>query len=229
MRHCEERTVLGISGRNGVFAEYCTLPVQNLHPVPDALSDEAAVFTEPLAAALQIQEQLKIVGGDRVLVIGSGKLGQLVAQTLALTGCNLTVAGRRLKTLALLSRRGLRTVDAADLKPRSADVVVECTGNPDGLTLAQRAVRPRGTIVLKSTYAGRASCDISALVVDEITLIGSRCGPFEPALVLLADHKVDCRPLISARYGLKDALTAFDHAAQPGVLKVVIEIPPADS
>jgi threonine dehydrogenase-like Zn-dependent dehydrogenase len=146
-----------------------------------------------------------------------------VAQTLALVGCDLLVVGRHASKLALLEARGIRTGRASDAPERSADVVVECTGNAEGFALARRAVRPRGTIVLKSTYKGEASVNFAALVVDEITLLGSRCGPFAPALDLLARGLVDVAPLIHARYALEDGVAAFEHAARPGVLKVLLE------
>jgi threonine dehydrogenase-like Zn-dependent dehydrogenase len=220
--HCERRTVLGIRGRDGAFAESLTLPLANLHEVPAGIADETAVFVEPLAAALEIQEQVAIGPRDRVVVVGDGKLGNLVAQTLALTGCALTVIGRHPAKLALLAARGLATALAGDVPRAEADVVVECTGNPEGLDLARIAVRPRGTIVLKSTYRGSASVDISRIVVDEITLVGSRCGPFPPALALLADGRVDVRPLVHARFPLHEAVAAFAEAARPGVMKVLI-------
>ena len=218
--HCPSRTVLGIKGRDGVFAEWLTLPVENLHEVPDHVPDEAAVFTEPLAAALQVQEQIAVGPRDRVAVIGDGKLGQLVARTLAVTGCALTVVGRHARKLGLLSARGIAT--APSLERGSADVVVECTGNPDGLALARAAVRPRGTIVLKSTYHGEAAVNLSAIVVDEITLVGSRCGPFAPALQLLASDAVGVSDLVDARFPLAAGVAAFDKARAPGVLKVLI-------
>jgi threonine dehydrogenase-like Zn-dependent dehydrogenase len=222
--HCERRTVLGIAKRDGAFAEYLSLPVANLHEVPDGVPDEVAVFTEPLAAALQVRAQVRVGPGDRVVVIGSGKLGNLVAQALGLTGCGLLVIGRNSATLGLLAARGLRTGTVADLPARQADLVVECAGNPDGLALALRAVRPRGTVVLKSTYHGQATLDLARVVVDEVALVGSRCGPFAPALALLASGQVDVRPLVEARYPLSDATLAFDHAARPGALKVLVEV-----
>jgi threonine dehydrogenase-like Zn-dependent dehydrogenase len=222
--HCERRTVLGIVNRNGAFAESLTLPVENLHEVPENLPDEIAVFTEPLAAALEIQEQVKIGPGDRVVVVGDGKLGNLVAQTLALTGCALLVIGRHRRKLALLADRGIATDVPDAIRPGGADVVVECTGNPEGFALARSAVRPRGTLVLKSTYAGTLALDMSRLVVDEITLVGSRCGPFAPALALLAERRVDVAPLVEARFPLDEALAAFEEAARPGVLKVLVEM-----
>ena len=218
--HCPSRTVLGIKGRDGVFAEWLTLPVENLHAVPDDVPDEVAVFAEPLAAALQVQQQVAIGPRDAVAVVGDGKLGQLVARTLALSGCALTVLGRHARKLERLAARGIAT--AASLEPRSADVVVECTGNPDGLALARAAVRPRGTIVLKSTYHGEAPVNLSAVVVDEVTLVGSRCGPFAPALELLAAGRVAVADLVDARFPLADGVAAFEKAGAPGVLKVLI-------
>ncbi|PYQ04103.1 MAG: alcohol dehydrogenase [Acidobacteria bacterium] len=222
--HCERRHVLGIRGRNGAFAECLTLPLANLHEVPAGIPDETAVFAEPLAAALEIQEQVAIGPRDRVVVIGDGKLGNLVAQTLALSGCALTVIGRHASKLALLAARGIATGLADDIPRAQADVVVECTGNPEGLDLARVVVRPRGTIVLKSTYRGPASVDISRIVVDEITLVGSRCGPFAPALALLAEGRVDVRPLVHARFPLDEAVAAFAEAARPGVMKVLVKV-----
>lgn len=222
--HCERRTVLGIVDRQGAFAEALLLPVANLHAVPDDLPDEVAVFTEPLAAALEIGEQVALGPGVRVVVVGDGKLGQLIGRSLALTGCDLLVAGRHEAQLALLASCGIRTTQAEGIAAGAFDVAVECTGNSDGFALARNALRPRGTLVLKSTYAGVLSVDASSLVVDEITVVGSRCGPFAPALKLLADGTIDPRPLISARYRLRDAAAAFDHAGRRGALKVLVEI-----
>ena len=221
--HCERRTVLGIRGRDGAFAEYLTLPVGNLHEVPADLPDEVAVFTEPLAAALEVQEQVRIAPGERVVVVGCGKLGSLVAQTLAATGAEMLAVGRNPAPLARLAARGIPTGTAADVPERRADVVVECTGNPDGLAIALRAVRPRGTVVLKSTYHGPATLDLARVVVDEVSLVGSRCGPFAPALAALASGRVDVGPLVEARYPLADAVAAFAHAGRPGALKVLVE------
>jgi len=221
--HCESRTVLGIVKRHGAFATHLVLPIANLHAVPDSVPDEVAVFAEPTAAALEILEHVELGPGGRVVVVGPGKLGHLVAQVLATTGCDLLVAGRGPRSLERLAARGIRTVTAAELPDRRADVVVECTGNPEGLEIARRAVRPRGTIVLKSTYHGRTSLDIAAIVVDEITLVGSRCGPFVPALALLARGAVDPRGLLEARFPLAESLAAFDLAARPGALKVLVD------
>jgi threonine dehydrogenase-like Zn-dependent dehydrogenase len=221
--HCERRTTLGIRGRHGAFAEYLCLPLANLHRVPEAVSTDAAVFTEPLAAALEIQEQVVVGSGQRVLVVGAGKLGQLVAQTLAFSGCALAVACRSADKAALLAARGIAALAAGDIEAGSFDLAVECTGNPAGFHLARRALRPRGALVLKSTYAGALMLDVSSLVVDEITLVGSRCGPFAPALDLLVTGRVDVTGLVQARYALRDGLAAFAHAQQPGALKVLLE------
>jgi threonine dehydrogenase-like Zn-dependent dehydrogenase len=222
--HCENRTVLGIVNRNGAFAEYLCLPVENLHLVPDNIPTEVATFTEPLAAALEIQQQVQFHSDNKVLVVGDGKLGQLVAQTLALTGCDLFVVGRHRDKLAHLEARGIKTGLSHEVTDRVFDISVECTGNSEGFALAHRALRPRGTLVLKSTYAGKLSLDMSSLVVDEITLIGSRCGPFGLALELLAQEKVDVQSLIHERYSLADGLIAFERAQTKGVLKVLLEM-----
>jgi len=220
--HCERRTVLGIVNRDGAFADYLTLPVENLHVVPDDVPTDAATFTEPLAAALEIQQQITVTDTDHVLVVGDGKLGQLIAQTLALTGCDLLAVGRHPEKLDLLEQRGIRTGLADRVEPGRYDIAVECTGNAQGFALAQQALRPRGTLVMKSTYAGQLSFDASAVVVNEITLVGSRCGPFPPALRLLAERRVDVEPLIEARYPLSDGIAAMEHAARKGAMKVLV-------
>ncbi|WP_028083997.1 MDR/zinc-dependent alcohol dehydrogenase-like family protein [Dolichospermum circinale] len=222
--HCENRTVLGIVNRNGAFAEYLSLPIQNLHIVPENVSTAAATFTEPLAAALEIQQQITLCEDDRVLVVGDGKLGQLIAQTLALTGCDLLVVGRHTDKLLNLAARGIKNALANTVKDRYFDVSIDCTGNPEGFNTARRALRPRGTLILKSTYAGNLSLDASALVVDEITLIGSRCGPFVPALELLATEKVNVQSLIQGIYPLSLGLEAVEKAKTQGVLKVLLEM-----
>jgi threonine dehydrogenase-like Zn-dependent dehydrogenase len=222
--HCENRTVLGIVNRQGAFADYLCLPVENLHIVPDRIPTEVATFTEPVAAALEIQQQVTLQPNHRVLVVGDGKLGQLVAQTVALSGCDLLVVGRHPEKLANLEARGIKTGFADAVTDKAFDVSVECTGNAQGFAIARRALRPRGTLVLKSTYAGNLSLDASSLVVDEITLIGSRCGPFPLALEVLAQGKVDVQPLIHARYSLSQGLAAFAHAQTKGVLKVLLEM-----
>ncbi len=220
--HCERRTVLGIKGRNGAFAEYLTLPIDNLLPVPDSLPDEKAIFTEPLAAALEIQRQAHIRPTDRVLVVGAGRLGQLIAWTLALTGCDLRVVARHAGQRRLLAKRGIRSIGEEEVPHWEMDVVVEATGSPGGFALAKRAVHPRGVIVLKSTYAGDLTLNMSEIVVDEVTLLGSRCGPFAPALEHLRRGLIDPTDLIAARYPLEKGPEAFQKAAQPGVFKVLI-------
>jgi threonine dehydrogenase-like Zn-dependent dehydrogenase len=220
--HCERRSVLGILDHDGVFAEYIALPVKNLHRVPDLIPDEAAVFTEPLAAALEIQEQVPVQPSDHVLLIGAGRLGQLVARTLALTGCNLKVVARRKIQKRLLQDYHITTIGEAEVRENKFDLVVDTSGSPSGFVLAKRAVRPRGTIVLKSTYKGKVNINLSNLVVDEITLVGSRCGPFPPAVRLLEKNIIDPNPLISEVYPISEGLLAIGRAAQPGILKVLL-------
>jgi 2-desacetyl-2-hydroxyethyl bacteriochlorophyllide A dehydrogenase len=221
--HCENRTVLGIVNRDGTIAEFTQLPISNLHRVPDSVADEMAVFTEPLAAALEIREQIQLKPTDRVLLVGAGRLGQLIAQTLALTGCDLRVVARHAHQQGLLKARGIRVIDEERIQPWRWDVVVEATGSPTGFALARKAIRPRGTLVMKSTYKGELSVNFSSLVVDEIHIVGSRCGPFEPALRLLESGQVDPTVLIAQEFKLQDALKAFEHAAETGVLKVLVE------
>ena len=221
--HCENRTVLGIVNRDGTFAEFTQLPIANLHRVPDSVSDEMAVFTEPLAASLEIQEQIQIKPTDRVLLVGAGRLGQLIAQTLALTGCDLRVVARHVHQQNLLKARGIRIIPEEEIHPWRWDVVVEATGSPSGFALARKAIRPRGTLVMKSTYKGEINVNFSSIVVDEIKIIGSRCGPFEPALRLMESRQVDPTVLIAEEFKLGDALKAFERAAETGVLKVLIE------
>ncbi len=222
--HCRTRTVLGIKGRNGAFAEYLTLPSENLHVVPEAISTDAATFTEPLAAALELQQQVELGAGDRVLVVGDGKLGNLIAQTLALVGCDLLVVGRHAAKLELLDACGIATGSADAVEHGAFDVAVECTGNTEGVACALAALRPRGTLVMKSTYAGGLTLDASSVVVNELTLVGSRCGPFGSAIRLLEQGRVAVEPLIQARYSLTDGLAAMEHARRPGVLKVLLDV-----
>ncbi len=221
--HCEHRTVLGIINRDGAFAEYTTLPIANLHRVPDSVPDEMAVFTGPLAAALEIQQQIQINSTDRVLLVGAGRLGQLIAQTLALRGCDLRVVARHTHQQDLLKARGVRIISEEEVKPWRWDIVVEATGSPGGFSLARQAIRPRGTLVLKSTYKGEINVNFSSVVVDEINIIGSRCGPFEPALRLMETLQVDPTVLIAAEFKLNDALKAFERATEAGTLKVLVE------
>jgi threonine dehydrogenase-like Zn-dependent dehydrogenase len=206
------------------------LPLANLHAVPENVSDDQAVFVEPLAAAFQILEQVSIPSDCRVFVHGDGRLGLLCAMVLATAGCDLTVIGRHPEKLALLRAAGIDQVmlsqpdTYAALALEQADVVVEVTGSPAGFADALRLTRPSGTLVLKSTFAGNIEAfNVSKVVVDEITIVGSRCGPFPRALAALADRSIDVLPLIHARYPLRAGLDAFAHAQQKGVLKVLID------
>jgi len=222
-RHCPERTVLGIHRRDGAFAEFLSLPARNLLVVPAGISDRQAVFTEPLAAACAILEQVKIHQDHRVAVIGDGKLGHLITRVLATTGCELTMIGKHPDKLAL--SEGTRRIEVRGLDasgPSHFDIAVEASGSPDGLRLAIGLVRPRGFVVLKSTFHGAASFDTSRVVVDEITLIGSRCGRFAPALNLLATGTMGVEQLISAEYGLSEGIAAMKRAQEPDSLKVLL-------
>jgi len=221
-KHCERRSVLGILNQNGAFAEYLCLPLKNLISISPSIPDEIAVFTEPLAAALEIQAQVTIPPTARILVVGAGRLGQLIAQTLVLTGAHLQVVARHEKQRQLLDKRQIEWIDENAVPTNIFDLVVEATGSINGFTLARTAVRPCGKIILKSTYKGDISINFSALVVDEITLIGSRCGPFAPALRLLENRLIDPTLLIDTCFSLDNALQAFERAKQPGILKVLL-------
>jgi threonine dehydrogenase-like Zn-dependent dehydrogenase len=220
--HCPHRTVLGIIEKDGVFADYVTLPIANLLPVPDSVSDREAVFTEPLAAALRIREQVKVNPTAKTAVVGPGRLGLLIGQVLALSGTEVTMLGRRPQSLELPRRLGLGTGLVADFSDDSFDLVVEATGNEAGFAHSLRLVRPLGTLILKSTFAGEASLDLTKLVVAEINVVGSRCGPFAPALRLLEKRAIQLAPLIEAEYPLSEGVRAFEHAAQPGMRKVLL-------
>lgn len=220
--HCARRTVLGILGRNGAFAEYLSLPLENLHPVPPEVEDRAAVFTEPLAAALQVLEQIRIEPSSRVLLIGTGRLGLLIAAVLGPTGCDLHAVTRHARQREFLSSQNTTVLAEDMIVERHYDVVIEATGSSSGIEQAIRAVRSRGSIILKSTFKGSASIDVSRIVVDEIRLLGSRCGPFPPALRLLRDRRVDPLPLIENTFTLNQSGQAFERAAQAGALKVLL-------
>lgn len=222
-KHCQERSVLGLRGRDGVFAEYVTLPARNLHLVPDGVPDEAAVFTEPLAAALDVLEQVTVTPGTRVLLVGAGRLGQLIARALATTGCDLTVVVRDAAKARRLARTGARLISGEESEPGIYDLAVECTGNDAGLSMALAALRPRGSLVLKSTYAGTSRVDMSRVVVDEIRILGSRCGPFDKALALMAETDLHLEALIDAVYPLDEGLEALEKSRRPGVLKVLVK------
>ena len=221
-RHCSRRTVLGIVNRDGAFAEYLSLPPGNLLEVPGEIPDRAAVFVEPLAAACRILDQVEIAPSSRVTVLGDGKLGQLIARVLATTGCDLTLAGKHPDKLELAARAGIQTTLVETGIAPGADVVVEASGSPAGMRLAVEIVRPRGTIVLKSTFRETAEIDTSRVVVNEVSLIGSRCGRFAKALELLSSGVGDLGSLITGEFPLSLGIEAFRRASLPGALKVLL-------
>ena len=218
--HCSRRTVLGIDQRDGAFAEAFRLPLANLHPVPDEVSDEAAVFVEPLAAACRILQQVQIQPTDRVVVLGVGRLGQLVARVLSLTGAEVFGVSKCREHLDLLPPTVVPVGDVRSLP--AADVVVECSGSPEGLPLATSLVRPQGTVILKTTTHASMAPNPTDWVIDEVRVVGSRCGPFAPALRLLANGSVDPTPLISARFPIEKGVKALQKAAEPHLRKVLL-------
>lgn len=226
-RHCSNRRIVGLHDKAGCLAEYISLPVANLHLVPGNVPDAFAVFTEPLAAALEIPDQVHLKPDSRVLIIGDGKLGLLIALVLRLNGCDLHLVGRHLRKMdPAVGARGVKTHLAQDFAEKDFDVVIEATGSPAGWQTARAAVRPRGTIVVKSTYQGALEFNPTDVVVPEITVVGSRCGPFPPALRLLARRLINPKKLISRVYPLAQAREACEYATQRGVLKVLVEMPP---
>lgn len=220
---CRSRSAIGIHGYPGAFADHLALSVHNLHPVPETVSDDQAVFTEPLAAALQTLESIHVSPHDRVIVVGVGKLGALCAQVLKLTGADVIGLVRREKQAQLLQKWGISHAAREDLQPQRAQIVVDCTGTAEGFAIALDLVEARGTILLKSTYNGLPQADLTQVAVREIRVVGSRCGPFPAALRLLEHGLVDVESLIDARYPFDNALDAFTHAAQPGMMKVLLE------
>ncbi|MDG2391221.1 MAG: alcohol dehydrogenase catalytic domain-containing protein [Planctomycetaceae bacterium] len=223
--HCPDRTVLGILNHDGAFAEFIAVPQINLHTIPDSLSDDHATFVEPVAAAYRLQEQLALSGDETIVVLGDGRLGNLCAQVLKLAGCErLLVVGKHPEKLTLLRELGVQTVTLKQVeKKKQADIVIDCTGSPTGLPLAFKLVKPCGTVVMKTTVAGEHQLSMAPLVIDEVTLIGSRCGPFEPAIAALAEEKVIVEPLIGGRYPLEEAPLAMVKAASPGTFKILLE------
>ena len=219
---CMRRKTLGIFDYDGVFAEYCKLPAKNLTVVPDEVSDVVAVFSEPTAAALRILDQIQVKPRDRVIVVGAGRLGLLISQVLKNTGCDLKVVVRRAEPAAILAGWGIRAVYPEEIKGQLADIVVEVTGSPEGFELSRSLTRARGTLVLKSTFAGDVSLNLSKLVVDEITLLGSRCGNYPAGLRALASGLIQVGDMVDSIYSLDQGLAAIEHAGQPGVLKVLI-------
>jgi threonine dehydrogenase-like Zn-dependent dehydrogenase len=225
--HCPTRTVLGILGRDGGLAERVAVPLSTLHAVPDSLDDDQAVFIEPLAAALHAFDDVDLTRKDRVLLLGDGKLGLLIGLALAARRGQLGQAlavGRHPDKLAILAAAGLEVALETDFDERgSFDLVIEATGSPQGLTTALEAVRPQGTLVLKSTYAGAADVDLAPVVINEVRVVGSRCGDFPRAIAALENGHIDPRPLISERFSLNEAERAFARAAEPGVIKVLVD------
>jgi alcohol dehydrogenase len=222
--HCGNRSVLGILQRDGAMAEYLTLPARNLHPVPDTITDAQAVFVEPLAAACEITNQVHIRPTRRVVVLGDGKLGLLAAQVLQLTGCDLNVVGRHARKLGILRRRGITILDTPSDGFGNFDIAIDCSGQVSGFELARQLLRPGGTLVLKSTFHGAHTLAMAPLVIDEITVVGSRCGPFAPALRLLEQRLIEVDTLLDAEYPIAQGVEAFRHATTPGTLKVQIVV-----
>ncbi len=223
-RHCPHRTVLGIVNHDGAFAEFLTLPVENLHRVPEEISDQAATFVEPVAAAAEILEQIPLAPATRVAIVGDGRLGLLTAQVLKHAGAEVTMVGRHPWKLDLARGWGVRVLSEGteELASRSFPVTVEATGSPRGLSEALRLVEPRGTVVMKSTFHGAAHFDATKLVVDEVTLLGSRCGLFAPALDLLRQGQVTVHHLISKVFPLERGREAFEYLDQTSALKVLL-------
>jgi threonine dehydrogenase-like Zn-dependent dehydrogenase len=223
--HCRNRSVLGILNHDGAFADFVRLPATNLHVLPKNVEDEAAVFVEPLAAAFQILKQIKLDGRKWVTVLGDGRLGLLAAQVLRDAGCPVRVIGKYPDKLALCEKWSIRSRPLADIVPRhDQDVVVDCTGSADGFELAMQMVRPRGTIVLKSTVAAGKALNLAPLVIDEINVVGSRCGPFREAIRALSEKRIDVTSLIHRRMKIEQGLEALDLAGRPGVLKVLVRM-----
>ena len=223
-KHCRNRTVLGIAGKDGAFAEFVTLPVEDLHAVPDGVRDQQAVFTEPLAACFEMLERGIVGPDDRVVVLGDGKMGALACAVMATVSGDVTLLGKHPEKLNRITPPGVRTALVGESGACNFDVAVECTGSPRGLSDAVRLVHPRGIIFLKSTVSEGIPLNLSPVVVDEITIVGSRCGPFEPALAALARGDVKVDHLVDAIFPVEEALAAFDEAQRPGVMKVLLDL-----
>jgi alcohol dehydrogenase len=222
--HCPNRTVLGILNHDGVFADECRLPALNLHRVPDTIDDDQAVFVEPLAAALAVLRDARIEPHTRVTVLGAGRLGLLVAQVLRNVGAPVRVVGRSPESLTLCDKWDIKSRLLADITPRQdQDVVVDCTGTPEGFDTALRMVRPRGTVVLKSTFAASKPINLAPVVIDEVSIVGSRCGPFPDAIDALARRQVDVLSLIQRRFRLSHATDAVEAASRRGALKMLVQ------
>ena len=221
--HCKQRTVVGILNREGAFADHIAIPIDNIHVIPDSVSDEEAVFVEPLAAGFEILRQVDIVPSDRVCVLGDGKLGLLIAQVLSMTGCDLTVIGNHRSKLLILDELGIKTELSSVFAHIDMDVVVECSGSGSGMERALNIVKPRGKIILKTTVADRGSIDLNLVVINELSIIGSRCGPFPDAINAINAGQVKLYPLISAEYSIEEGVRAFEHASERGALKVILK------
>ena len=222
-RHCPRRTVLGILGRDGAFAEYLCIPDDNLLPVSDSIPDEIAVFTEPVAAAYEIFDQVSLTSNQTILVLGDGRLGAIVAMAIVAQGLRPTIGGHHEDKLARLRSLGFAT-EMEDTLTAGLDVVIDCTGSAAGFDRALELVRPRGTIILKSTAAGSAPINLAPIVINEVTVIGSRCGRFAPALAALARGKIDPRQLISAIFPLEDGVAAIAQTGEPSSFKVLLRV-----
>jgi threonine dehydrogenase-like Zn-dependent dehydrogenase len=223
-RHCPDRTVLGILNRDGVFAEYISLPDGNLHVLPDSITDEQAVFIEPIAAAFEIKEQISLKPNWRVAIVGDGRLSQLIASVLKTSCSNITCFGRHEKKLQRLQKLGIKTKIGIETDDEhNFDLVVEATGSNSGFLDSIKIVKPKGNVVLKSTIASKENIDLTPAVVNEITLVGSRCGPFRPAINALASGIISVDGLIDSEYPLEDFKEALNHAKEPNVLKIVLK------
>jgi threonine dehydrogenase-like Zn-dependent dehydrogenase len=221
--HCRNRSVLGILEHNGAFADYLRLPADNLHALPETIDNDQATFVEPLAAAFQVLKQIKLDGRKWVTVLGDGRLGLLVAQVLQTAGVPVRVIGKHPAKLGLCEKWGIRSRLLDDIVPRhDQDVVIDCTGSAEGFALALQIVRPRGTLVLKSTFAANKPLNLAPVVIDEVTIVGSRCGPFKEAIRALAQKQVDVVSLIHRRMKLEQGVEAMQLAGKPGVLKVIL-------
>lgn len=221
--HCQQRQVLGIRNKQGAFADYITLPIANLYQVPEQISDQSAVFTEPLAAACRILQQITIDDKLKIAVLGAGKLGLLIGKVLSVNYADIIMLGRSEQSLKQAHYWGLKTGQAQQFSDNHFDIVIEATGNAQGFEQALRLTKSQGTLILKSTFASPNPIDLTKVVVSEITLLGSRCGPFDQALKLLQLNLIPVETVIDGEYHFKNAIAAFDYAAQPGVKKVLLK------
>ncbi len=223
--HCPHRTVVGILNHDGAFAESVWIPEKNLHAIPESISNDEAVFVEPLAAAFQIPSQLDLSQLENIVVLGDGRLGNLCAQVIARSCEQLLVVGKHSEKLKRLSSHGIATSLLSEVNTgRTADLVVDCTGSPSGLSTAFQIIKPRGTIVLKSTFADQEIPNLAPIVIEELNIVGSRCGPFKTAIESLTLKEIDVTSLITSRFSIESAIDAFEAAQQKDQLKVILEI-----